>query len=207
MELVAQAALLMLSYLAGGIPTGYLAARRLKGIDIRRYGSGNPGTANVYRVAGARAGAITLVVDALKGFLPVMLAQRWFADQPTFVLLCGAAAIIGHDWTIFLGFRGGKGVATTAGVFAALTPAPLGLTVLAFAAGAGLSGHISAGSLAGALALPLFSLALGTPPAYSVSALAACLLILYKHIPNIKRLAESRELVWRPAAAPPGRQS
>src|SRR5438874_997614 len=106
--------LIALSYLAGGIPTGYLVVKRLKGFDIRTQGSGNPGTANVYRTAGAGPGAITLLIDALKGFLPVLLARHWHPHSPNLALACGAAAIVGHDWTIFLRFRGGKGVATSA---------------------------------------------------------------------------------------------
>jgi len=205
MDIAAPAGLVLLSYLAGGIPTGYLVVRRLKGIDIRDYGSGNPGTANVYRVAGATAGGITLFVDALKGYLPVMLAQHWYAHRPLFVILCGAAAIIGHDWTIFLGFRGGKGVATSAGVFAALLPKPLALTLLVFVSGVWLTGHISVGSMAGAVVLPLFSFLFHSPPAYSGAALAACLLILYKHVPNIRRLVENRELRLRHEQTPPGK--
>ncbi|MDD5629729.1 MAG: glycerol-3-phosphate 1-O-acyltransferase PlsY [Elusimicrobia bacterium] len=196
-DLWAQAALVALSYLAGGIPTGYLVVRRLLGIDIRDRGSGNPGAANVYRVAGAEAGAVTLLVDALKGFLPVLIAQRLYPGQPWFVVLCGTAAIVGHDWTVFLGFRGGKGVATSAGVFAALTPQPMSLALMGFLGGMWASGHISMGSLCSAAALPLLCLLLGAPHPYTVAALAASLLIVYKHIPNIKRLRRERALTQR----------
>ena len=193
--LFVKAGLIALSYLAGGIPTGYLAARWFKGIDIRKHGSGNPGTANVYRVVGTGAGAVTLLGDALKGFLPVLLAQRLFPEQPWFALLCGAAAIVGHDWTVFLGFKGGKGVATSAGVFAALTPLPLALTLLSFAGGVWGSGHISMGSLSAAAVLPVLCLLNGEPALFSAGALAASALIVYKHIPNIQRLrAERREI-------------
>jgi glycerol-3-phosphate acyltransferase PlsY len=190
--LFVKAGLVVLSYLAGGIPTGYLAARRLKGIDIREHGSGNPGAANVYRVAGAKAGAITLLIDALKGFLPVLVAQRLYPEQLGFVLLCGAAAIVGHDWTVFLSFKGGKGVATSAGVFAALTPLPLALTLLSFLGGMWGSGHISMGSLCAAAALPILCLLNGEPLLFSAGALAASALIVYKHIPNIQRLRAER---------------
>jgi glycerol-3-phosphate acyltransferase PlsY len=192
-DLLAPAGLVLLSYLAGGIPTGYLVVRRLKGIDIRAHGSGNPGTANVYRVAGAEAGAVTLLVDALKGFVPVLIAQRLYPHQPWFVILCGAAAIIGHDWTVFLGFQGGKGVATSAGVFAALTPQPLALTLMSFLGGMWGSGHISVGSLSAAVVLPILCLLLGSPYPCTIAALAASLLIICKHIPNIKRLRAVRE--------------
>lgn len=182
------------SYLLGGIPTGYLVAKRLKGLDIRRHGSGNPGTANVYRVAGARAGAITLTVDALKGFVPVLLAQRVAPGDQGLALACGASAIIGHDWTPFLGFKGGKGVATSAGVFAALAPCALAIAAASFALAVWASGHISVGSLSGAAALPLAAVLLDRPGAVCAFAAAAGVLIVYKHIPNIRRLAGGSEL-------------
>jgi glycerol-3-phosphate acyltransferase PlsY len=188
MDIAAEIGFIFLSYLIGGIPSGYLVTRKLKGIDIRDYGSGNPGTANVYRVAGTAAGAATLALDAAKGYLPVIMARHFFAAHPLFAILCGAAAIIGHDWTIFLGFRGGKGVATSAGVFAALTPGPLAAAILVFIAGVRLSGHISVGSISGAAALPLLCLALRAEPSRAFAALAASALILYKHVPNIKKL-------------------
>ncbi len=189
--------LVLLSYLAGGIPTGYLVVRRLKGIDIREYGSGNPGTANVYRVAGSLAGGITLVVDALKGYLPVLMARRLHPEASWLIILCGAAAIVGHDWTLFLGFRGGKGVATSAGVFAAMMPAATALAALFFAAGFVLTGHISVGSMAAALVLPLINLLLGTPTPFTVMSACAGALILYKHVPNIRRLLAGKELFLR----------
>src|SRR5271168_1803301 len=91
-----------LSYVAGGIPTGYLIAKQLKGIDIREHGSRNPGAANVYRTVGKCAGVATLAVDALKGFLPVTLAQHYYPGHYRFIVFCGALAILGHVWTIFL---------------------------------------------------------------------------------------------------------
>src|SRR3974390_3170536 len=90
-----------LSYLAGGIPTGYLIARRLKGIDIREHGSGNPGAANVYRVVGRWDGWGTLAIDALKGFVPVLIARYFYPDDPGVQVACGGAAIVGHIWTVF----------------------------------------------------------------------------------------------------------
>ena len=191
-SLLAQGGLGALSYLAGAVPTGYLVARRVMGIDIRERGSGNPGAANVYRVAGPRAGAMTLLGDAIKGFVPVLIAQRLYPEQPWFVVLCGAAAVVGHGWTIFLGLRGGKGVATSAGVFAALTPQPMALALLAFVGAMWGSGHISMGSLCAAAVLPALCLLLGSPRPYTAAALAASLFILYKHIPNIKRLREEQ---------------
>lgn len=186
--------LLALGYLAGGIPTGYLVVKKLKGVDIRTLGSGNPGTANVYRNAGSLAGGITLLVDALKGFLPVCLSLAWEPRRPELAIAVGAAAIIGHNWTPFLGFRGGKGVATSGGVFLALLPAPMAATFVFFALAVKLSGHISVGSMTGAVVLPIAAVALGAQTAYCIAAALAGALIIYKHIPNIQRLRKNKEL-------------
>lgn len=186
--------LMPLGYLAGGIPTGYLVVKKLKGYDIRTVGSGNPGTANVYRNAGPLAGAITLVVDALKGWAPVMLSLSLHPRRPELAIACGAAAIVGHNWTPLLGFKGGKGVATSAGVFLALLPLPMAVTMLSFVAAVRLSGHISVGSMTGAVVLPLAALAFGAETAYCIASAVSGALVLYKHIPNIQRLRMNREL-------------
>ncbi len=188
------AGLLAFGYLAGGIPTGYLVVKRLKGYDIRTKGSGNPGTANVYRNAGAVAGAITLAVDALKGYAPVCLSLALDPGRPELAIAVGAAAVIGHNWTPLLGFKGGKGVATSAGVFAALLPLPMALTIGIFALAVKLSGHISIGSMSAAVALPVAAAACGSKTAYSVAAACSGALIIYKHIPNLKRLLANKEL-------------
>ena len=187
-------ALIFFGYVAGGIPTGYLVVKRLKGYDIRTRGSGNPGTANVYRNAGVMAGAITLIVDALKGFAPVYLSMWLHPRRPELAIACGAAAIVGHNWTPLLGFKGGKGVATSAGVFAALIPVPMGVTILAFALAVKISKHISVGSMTAAIVLPIAAVACGAQTAYSIAAAVSGALIIYKHIPNLKRLKENKEL-------------
>lgn len=188
------ATLILFGYFAGGIPTGYLVVKRLKGYDIRTKGSGNPGTANVYRNAGVMAGAITLIVDALKGYAPVYLSLILQPRRPELAIACGAAAIIGHNWTPLLGFKGGKGVATSAGVFLALMPWPMAATMAAFTIAVKVSGHISVGSITAAVALPIAAVALQAQTAYSIAAAVSGGLILYKHIPNIKRLIQNKEL-------------
>ena len=187
-------ALIVFGYYAGGIPTGYLVVKRLKGYDIRTRGSGNPGTANVYRNAGALAGAITLTIDALKGYAPGYLSLVLQPRRPELAIAAGAAAIIGHTWTPLLGFKGGKGVATSAGVFAALIPGPMGATIAAFAVAVKISKHISVGSMTAAIALPIAAVACGAKQAYCIAAAVSGLLIIYKHIPNLKRLIENKEL-------------
>ncbi|MDD5303212.1 MAG: glycerol-3-phosphate 1-O-acyltransferase PlsY [Elusimicrobia bacterium] len=188
------AALILFGYFAGGIPTGYIVVKRLKGYDIRTKGSGNPGTANVYRNAGAVAGAITLAVDALKGYAPVYLSLALDPRRPELAIAVGAFAVIGHNWTPLLGFKGGKGVATSAGVFAALLPLPMAVTAAVFVLAVKLSGHISVGSMTAAVALPVAAVAFGSKEAYCIAAACSAALIIYKHVPNLKRLRQNKEL-------------
>jgi glycerol-3-phosphate acyltransferase PlsY len=185
------------AYLLGGIPTGYLIARRAAGIDIREHGSGNPGAANVYRVVGRWAGWATLAVDASKGYIPVMLAKRAWPDRPEVLIGVGAAAIVGHIWTIYLQFRGGKGVATSCGVFAALLPVPTLAAFGVFIAAVAASGHISVGSMLASATLPAAAWWLGEPPAFTAMGAAVAALILVKHIPNLRRLLSEKEARFR----------
>lgn len=193
--------LLLASYLLGGIPTGYLIGR-MKGVDIRKLGSGNPGTANVYRTLGKWPGIITFAIDFLKGFIPVYAAihicgqegGRWWIP-----MAAGALAIAGHIWTIFLGFKGGKGVATAAGVFMALLPLPTTGAFIFFGIAVFLSGHISVGSMSASMALPILCLVFNKPEQkpLTIMALTVCLLIFYTHISNIKRILAGRELTFK----------
>ncbi|MBI5243921.1 MAG: glycerol-3-phosphate acyltransferase [Elusimicrobia bacterium] len=193
-------------YVSGGVPSGYLIAKRFGRIDIREHGSGNPGAANVYRVMGPAAGAATLVIDALKGFAPVLCARLVFPKDYSMMVLCGALAIVGHIFTVFLGFRGGKGVATSAGVFAALLPLPLIPAAAAFIIAAAASGHIAVGSIAASLALPISAGLLGSPKPLQALAWAVSILVLIRHIPNMRCLLKGERLTargrGRPGTAP-----
>lgn len=113
-----------LGYLLGSVPTAYLAGRILKGVDIRQIGDGNMGAANAYRQLGPRVGFMVGIVDAAKGALAVLIALAADAPQAV-VLLAGAAAVFGHNWPIFLGFRGGRGESTTIGVMLAVLTVPM----------------------------------------------------------------------------------
>jgi glycerol-3-phosphate acyltransferase PlsY len=179
-------------FAAGSLPTGYLMGRALKGIDIRTVGSGNVGATNVFRSVGRGAGVATLLIDILKGFLPVWGALRGLPVEAV-PLLTGAAAVAGHTWSPWVRFRGGKGVATSAGVFLALLPGPMGVALLVFALAFALSRRVSVGSLAGAVVLPLAAWFAGAPPAREAMAVALCLVVVLRHIPNIKRLARGEE--------------
>lgn len=189
--------LALFSYLLGAVPTGYLIARRVMGIDIREHGSGNPGAANVYRTVGKWAGITTFLIDGLKGFIPVSIVLHVFPGEYWQAILCGTIAILGHMWTIYLKFRGGKGVATSAGVFAALLPIPTALAFTAFVICVALWGRISIGSITACLVLPISGYFIGHHSiTVDIMSTAIGLLVIYKHVPNIKRLLAKKELAF-----------
>ena len=193
------------SYILGGIPTGYIVGR-CHGIDIRQHGSGNPGTANVYRTLGKLAGITTFAVDFLKGYVPTLIAAQYFFDPNNYAdfskghwwipVTAGALAIAGHIWTPFLGFKGGKGVATAAGVFMALIPVPTAGAFVVFAIAVAITSHISVGSMSASVALPIlcFVLAKDYQKPFTLLALTVCVLIFYTHIANIRRSLKGKEL-------------
>lgn len=193
MERIADFLWVPAAYLIGSIPTAYLTARWAKGVDIRTVGSGNPGATNVFRSVGKTAGVITLILDALKGWAPVWLAAH-FVSGDKVPVLCGLAAVAGHTWPLFLGFRGGKGVATSAGVFAALLPWAFSTALAVFIVGLAASRHVSVGSLAAAVTLPAAAFWKYGPVSASWLALAVGLLVLVRHTSNIKRLLQGKEI-------------
>ncbi len=182
-------------FLLGSIPFSYLLARVYGGLDIRAVGSGNVGATNVARVAGWRLGVVALLLDAAKG-AAAALAGCSFAgpEQATAAgAIAGGAAILGHVFTPWLGFRGGKGVATGAGVFAVLAPMPLGIALAAFAAAVALSRMISLGSVSAAVMLPIAALVLRLPGPSVLLAFGAGMLILFTHRTNIARMLQKTE--------------
>jgi len=190
--------LLVVSYLLGSVPSGYIITKKLKGIDIRNYGSGNPGAANVYRTVGKWAGWLTLFFDAVKGYAAIALAMHFYQGNHWLIVGCAILAIFGHMWTIFLDFKGGKGVATSAGIFAAMLPVPTLISFVVFVIFVTLSGHISVGSIAASIIFPILSfILLDNPMPYSIMASFISVVILYKHIPNIKRLMSKKELAFK----------
>ena len=184
--------LLVLGYGLGSIPTGVLVARWQKGVDIRQFGSGNIGMTNVLRAVGKGAAAITLVGDLLKGLVPVLLALLWLTS-PWAIGLVSLAAIVGHMYPLFARFHGGKGVATTLGVFMPLLPGPLLGAFLVWVACVVIRRQVSLASLAAAAALPLTALLWDSPTAYVVYAMVAAVLIWYRHHENIQRLVAGTE--------------
>ena len=197
---------ILASYLIGAFPTAIIAGKLLKGIDIREHGSGNAGATNVFRVLGWKAGLAVLLIDIFKGFAPVWWLSALMPADPgnteliaLFQILAGLAAICGHIWTIFAGFRGGKGVGTAAGVFLAMQPLPVLICLGVFVFVVSLTRYVSLGSMTAAGVLPFLLLikmfVFQIPVALSVMILAFILaaLIVIMHRENIKRLADGTE--------------
>jgi len=191
-----------LSYLCGSLPSGLWLGRVLRGVDVRTIGSGNLGATNVYRSLGPGIGVATLLLDVAKGALPVWLLPgsalgAGFPGGPEWCrLAAGFAAIAGHVWTVFAGFKGGKGVATTAGVLLALSPPAFAAFLVVFVATVAISRFISLGSILGSLAFAV-TLALATPggarsATFGFGVLVAAVVIL-RHRENISRLLEGKE--------------
>ena len=171
------------------------------GVDVRGTGSGNIGATNVARSVGVGSGILTLIVDVAKGALPVLLAASADVTLAGRALV-GLAAVLGHMFSIFTGFRGGKGVATTAGVFLALAPAELGAATLMFAFVVLCSRRVSAASLFAIAVLPLLLLARGKGGPVFILAIVTAVLVLVSHRDNIRRLLAGSE----PPFALPGRR-
>ncbi len=193
--LIEAVAVVVGAYFLGSIPVGLLVARA-RGIDIREVGSGNIGATNVARGLGKKIGAGVLVLDALKGALPV-LAVRWLGlahtVNPLIVSAAGFAAVAGHCFPIWLGFHGGKGVATSLGVYLALDPLVTAAGVGVFAVIYAATRIVSIGSLIAAVAFPVLLLLLGRSDADVTLGIAVALVIIYRHKANISRLLHHRE--------------
>lgn len=200
--ILAEAGLVTAAYLLGSVPFGLLTARVMGGPDPRRGGSGNIGATNVARLAGKTAGAITLLLDAAKGWLPMALALSWFGPSswPNLhwaAAAVGLAAFLGHCYPLYLGFKGGKGVATALGVLLAASPLA-GLIALAVIAGlAWGTGHMAVGSLAGCGLAPVVMLVLGVPAPFTSMALVMAALVALRHRENIARLRAGNEPGFR----------
>lgn len=187
----------VLAYLAGSIPAAYLAGRAVRGIDLRMHGSGNLGATNVYRVLGAKVAIVVFLVDLLKGALPVwLLPALTRTSNPTWwAILYGLAAVAGHVKPVFLrGKGGGKGVATAGGVFLALAPVAMLLSMVAWAIVLAASGYVSLASLVAAVVLPV-AVVLRHGHESPIFALAAvlALFVAWTHRANIGRLRRGEE--------------
>jgi glycerol-3-phosphate acyltransferase PlsY len=195
---VTSVAIAISAYLLGSIPFGLLLGKLFGAADVRTEGSGNIGATNVARVAGPIAGIFTLLLDAAKGALAVVLAARLSDQSSTWMMIAGLCALVGHCYPIWLGFHGGKGVATAAGVFLVLSPLAFLAAAILFVLVVLYWRFVSLGSISAAAAMPLLIYFFWAPhhaPPYAVTfgSLAAALLIVYKHDANIQRLVQGEE--------------
>jgi glycerol-3-phosphate acyltransferase PlsY len=180
-----------IAYLVGSVPFAFVLARR-GGIDLRRVGSGNVGASNVLRTSGVRNAVAAMCLDGAKGCMAVIVAQRLTVGEATPVA-AGVASIIGHIYPVWLGFRGGKGVATATGVFAVLAPLALGIASSVFVLAVWVTRYISVGSLAAAITLAVATAASDVPAAVAVGAIISALIIVHRHRANLARLVAGTE--------------
>jgi glycerol-3-phosphate acyltransferase PlsY len=195
-----------LAYVVGSLPTGVLLAR-LANVDVRRAGSGNIGATNVARTAGSKLGLLTLVLDAAKGAVPVLVAGglagaagRTPAEVEALRLTAGLAALIGHVFSLFLGFKGGKGVATALGAIVALAPLAALAAIVLFAAVFAVTRWVSLGSIVAAAGTPIVAAFAGYPVGLTATLTAMAIVILLRHRDNIARLIAGNEPRFSPGS-------
>ncbi|MFA6129807.1 MAG: glycerol-3-phosphate 1-O-acyltransferase PlsY [Candidatus Omnitrophota bacterium] len=198
-------AALIISYLLGSIPTAYLFGRILKGVDIRKIGSGNVGATNAMRALGKGPGITVLLLDILKGFIVVVFLGDLFSSKTILLesqnlrIIMGLCSICGHNWTIFLRFKGGKGIATTFGVLLGLTLRLPGLSmvisilVLTWVTVFMVSRIVSLASITAAIALPVSILFFKQPVILTVASTILCLFVLIRHKSNLSRILQGKE--------------
>ena len=189
---------IVIAYLLGAIPFGYLLVKFTRGSDIRASGSGNIGATNVLRTAGRAEGVATLLLDIVKGFLAVWIAIKLTDDSPAWTALAALAVMAGHAFPVFLQFKGGKAVASFIGAFLCLTPLPLFVVLVLFVIAVARTKHISAGSILAAGTFP-FAVWMILHPAWEITlaAFIAGTFIVYRHSANIERLRQGTENVFR----------
>jgi glycerol-3-phosphate acyltransferase PlsY len=205
--------IVVLSYLLGSIPTSLLLSKAVKGIDIRNYGSGNAGATNVARVFGWQLGGLVTFLDGLKGLIATQLIARLmygpipfnnrtpFEDFTVIQIIAGTAAVIGHVWTLFAGFRGGKGIATATGMMVGIAPIELGISAAVFAAVFLISRYVSLSSLCAVTAFPctmfvranVFHASIQSYNTIIFLSLGVVAFLIFNHRSNIKRLIEGTE--------------
>ncbi|CUU03839.1 acyl-phosphate glycerol-3-phosphate acyltransferase [Candidatus Kryptobacter tengchongensis] len=199
--------IIALSYLVGSIPTSIIVGKLVKGIDIRNYGSGNPGGTNVIRVVGLGWGIFVILFDAFKGFFATYFIAKWFygdasiLNLTTLQIIAGCSAVIGHIWTIFAGFKGGKGVSTSAGMLLGIAPVDLLIALMIFVIIVALTRYVSLGSIISAILFPfviiftekIFKLEHSDFFTLLIFGSLIAVLIVYRHRSNIKRLIAGNE--------------
>lgn len=203
----------LISYIVGSIPTSIIVSKLKRGIDIREHGSGNAGGTNVIRVLGVKTGILVIIFDILKGYAATMFVAKLmygpfpfnnltpFADKTVVQIIAGCAAILGHIWTVFAGFRGGKGIATAGGVLIGLAPVEMSVCFIVFTLVLVLSGYVSLGSIIASASFPLtmllrhnvFHAELDGYHTLIYFSIGISVLLIYNHRANIKRLLAGTE--------------
>ena len=186
------ASVILTGYLLGSIPFALIMARRWSATDLRHSGSGNLGAANVLRTSGVRAGVLVALLDMLKGAVSVILAER-LSPSAAAPAVAGFAAIVGHIYPVWLRFRGGKGVATAAGVFSILTPLAIPPALAVFIAAVWITKYISLGSVLASMVLPPLAYVVGGQVPAVAAAIAAASIIIFRHRSNVARLRAGTE--------------
>lgn len=184
---------ILLGYLIGSIPNGLIIGRVLCGVDIRQFGSKNIGATNAFRVLGPWPAFWVLLTDAVKGIAGVYIGQILLGTSLA-MLIGGIAAMAGHNWSLFLGFKGGRGVATGLGVIAVLMPKVTAVIFVIWAVIVYFTRYVSLGSIVGAALLPVFVWVTGEKVEYFYFAVLASLFVIVRHRPNIERLLRGEEL-------------
>ncbi len=206
--------MILLSYIVGSIPTSIIVSKLKSGIDIRKFGSGNAGGTNVIRVLGWRTGVLVIVFDVLKGFIATSIIARLyfdstlpfnnrtpFEDFTVLQIIAGSAAVLGHIWTAFAGFKGGKGIATAGGMLIGIAPIEVLVSLIIFSIVFVISRYVSLGSLSAAAAFPLtmvirvniFNVEIAGYHTLIFFIIGISLLVIFTHRANIKRLIEGTE--------------
>lgn len=196
---------IIISYLIGSVPTGYLFGKLSRGIDIRNFGSGNVGATNAWRVLGKKTGVLVLLIDLLKGVLPVVLVADFFLSRgidispEAFRLILALSCISGHNWTVFLKFKGGKGVATTLGVLIGLSLVTddfakiFGLVIFVWLVVFLISRMVSLASISAGISFPVWSFIFKMPYAILLFSFLTAVLIILRHRSNLRRIIRGEE--------------
>ena len=191
---------ILAAYLLGAIPTAYIFGRLLKGLDIRQHGSGNMGATNAFRVLGKGPGTAVLLIDIIKGLIPVaFVAPALGLNNPLALVIIGLIAVCGHNWTVFLQFKGGKGIATTLGVLIGLSMVISGLRpVLLYTVATWVIlfltfGYVSLASIFASVVMPSCMVIVSAPFALVAMSILLCTFIVFRHRANITRLLQGKE--------------
>ena len=186
----------VLSYVIGSIPNGLILGKAVWGVDLREHGSKNIGATNAWRTIGKPAGISIFVLDMLKGFLGAGLGIYYaggFPDHPGYGVICGILAVVGHSWSLFLKFKGGKSVSTGLGVLIMLMPVVAAIVFLVWLAIVFVTRYVSLGSIVGAALVPVLALIFDMPMVYIGFGTLAAIFIIYRHKSNIERLLNGTE--------------